>query len=59
MEDNCQSDVFEGMILNTNQKVLVLKDRKEVHIADGDRNRYLLEVSKAQCSGYIYYVSAI
>lgn len=56
MEDNYQSDVFEGMILNTNQKVLVLKDRKEVYITDNDT----VDICRNQQGivlGNIYYVS--
>ncbi len=56
MEDNYQSDVFEGMILNTNQKVFVLKDRKEVYITDNDT----VDICRNQQGivlGNIYYVS--
>ena len=56
MENNYQSDVFEGMILNTNQKVLILKDRKEVHIVDGDRID-ICRNKQGTILGYIYYVS--
>ena len=56
MENNYQSDVFEGMILNTNQKVLILKDRKEVHIVDGDRID-ICRNKQGIILGNIYYVS--
>lgn len=56
MEDNYQSDVFEGMILNTNEKVLILKDRKEEHIVDGDRID-ICRNKQGIILGNIYYVS--
>ena len=56
MEDNYQSDVFEGMILNTNQKVLVLKDRKEVYITN-DNEINICRSQQGLVLGNIYYVS--
>ena len=56
MEDNYQSDVFEGMILNTNKKVLILKDRKEVHIVYGDRID-ICRNKQGIILGNIYYVA--
>ena len=56
MENNYQSDVFEGMILNTNEKILILKDRKEVHIVDGDRID-ICRNKQGIILGNIYYVS--
>ncbi len=56
MEDNYQSSVFEGMVLNIDQKVLVLKDRKEVYILDGNE----IDICRSQQGfvlGNIYYVS--
>lgn len=56
MGNNYQSDVFEGMILNTNEKILILKDRKEVHIVDGDRID-ICRNKQGIILGNIYYVS--
>lgn len=56
MEDNYQSDVFEGMILNKNQKVLILKDRKEVYITN-DNEINICRNQQGLVLGNIYYVS--
>ena len=56
MENNYQSDVFEGMILNKNQKVLILKDRKEVYITN-DNEINICRNQQGLVLGNIYYVS--